>query len=154
MLGHITYLSDDAMGAKFGRKLKDTIRYSFDAEFEMESYLRYQGDKFAGEFDANTYLRMTRALDYYDPALPFDGNLSQALDKVCAQFLLVSFTSDWRFSPARSHEIVKALLDNELTVSYAEVTAAHGHDAFLMPDPHYHAILRNYLHNIKVGEPS
>lgn len=153
MLGHITYLSDDAMGAKFGRKLKDTIRYSFDAEFEMESYLRYQGDKFAGEFDANTYLRMTRALDYYDPALPFDGNLSQALDKVCAQFLLVSFTSDWRFSPARSHEIVKALLDNELTVSYAEVTAAHGHDAFLMPDPHYHAILRNYLHNIKVGEP-
>ena len=154
MLGHITYLSDDAMGAKFGRKLKDTIRYSFDAEFEMESYLRYQGDKFAGEFDANTYLRMTRALDYYDPALPFDGNLSQALDKVCAQFLLVSFTSDWRFSPARSHEIVKALLDNELTVSYAEVTAAHGHDAFLMPDPHYHAILRNYLYNIKVGEPS
>lgn len=154
MLGHITYLSDDAMGAKFGRKLKDTIKYSFDAEFEMESYLRYQGDKFAGEFDANTYLRMTRALDYYDPALPFDGNLSQALDKVCARFLLVSFTSDWRFSPARSHEIVKALLDNELTVSYAEVTAAHGHDAFLMPDPHYHAILRNYLHNIKVGEPS
>jgi homoserine O-acetyltransferase len=152
MLGHITYLSDDAMGAKFGRKLKDTIRYSFDAEFEMESYLRYQGDKFAGEFDANTYLRMTRALDYYDPALPFDGNLSKAVDKVSAQFLLVSFTSDWRFSPARSHEIVKALLDNELTVSYAEVTAAHGHDAFLMPDPHYHAILRNYLHNIKVGE--
>lgn len=154
MLGHITYLSDDAMGAKFGRRLKDKIRYSFDAEFEMESYLRYQGDKFAGEFDANTYLRMTRALDYYDPALPYDGNLSHALDKVCAQFLLVSFTSDWRFSPARSHEIVKALLDNELTVSYAEVTAAHGHDAFLMPDPHYHAILRNYLHNIKVGEHS
>jgi len=152
MLGHITYLSDDAMGAKFGRKLKDTIRYSFDAEFEMESYLRYQGDKFAGEFDANTYLRMTRALDYYDPALSFDGKLNKALGKVRAQFLLVSFTSDWRFSPARSHEIVKALLDNELTVSYAEVTAAHGHDAFLMPDPHYHAILRNYLQNIKVGE--
>ena len=152
MLGHITYLSDDAMGAKFGRKLKDTIRYSFDAEFEMESYLRYQGDKFAGEFDANTYLRMTRALDYYDPALSFDGKLNKALGKVSAQFLLVSFTSDWRFSPARSHEIVKALLDNELTVSYAEVTAAHGHDAFLMPDPHYHAILRNYLQNIKVGE--
>jgi len=152
MLGHITYLSDDAMGTKFGRKLTDTIRYSFDAEFAMESYLRYQGDKFAGEFDANTYLRMTRALDYYDPALSFDGKLNEALNKVSAQFLLVSFTSDWRFSPARSHEIVKALLDNELTVSYAEVTAAHGHDAFLMPDPHYHAILRNYLHNIKVGE--
>jgi len=150
MLGHITYLSDDAMGAKFGRKLKDTIKYSFDVEFEMESYLRYQGDKFAGEFDANTYLRMTRALDYYDPAVNFDGDLSKALANVKAQFLVVSFTSDWRFSPARSREIVKALLDNELTVSYAEVTAAHGHDAFLMPDAHYHQILRTYLGNIQI----
>lgn len=156
MLGHITYLSDDAMGAKFGRTLKnnggkDDIKYSFDVEFEMESYLRYQGDKFANEFDANTYLRMTRALDYFDPALEYDGDLSKALAKVKAQFLVVSFTSDWRFSPARSREIVKALLDNERTVSYAEVTAAHGHDAFLMPDPHYHAILRSYLNNIEVG---
>ncbi|CAN4275937.1 MET2 Homoserine acetyltransferase [Methylophilaceae bacterium] len=150
MLGHITYLSDDAMGAKFGRKLKDGIRYSFDAEFEMESYLRYQGDKFAGEFDANTYLRMTRALDYYDPALAFDNDLSAALKTVQASFLVVSFTSDWRFSPARSREIVKALLDNERTVSYAEVTAAHGHDAFLMPDAHYHAILRTYLKKVQV----
>ncbi|CAN4276387.1 MET2 Homoserine acetyltransferase [Methylophilaceae bacterium] len=150
MLGHITYLSDDAMGAKFGRKLKDGIRYSFDAEFEMESYLRYQGDKFAGEFDANTYLRMTRALDYYDPALAFDNDLSAALKTVQASFLVVSFTSDWRFSPARSREIVKALLDNERTVSYAEVTAAHGHDAFLMPDEHYHAILRTYLNKVQV----
>jgi homoserine O-acetyltransferase len=150
MLGHITYLSDDAMGEKFGRKLKSDIKYSFDVEFEMESYLRYQGDKFAGEFDANTYLRMTRALDYYDPALPFGGDLSKALSQAKAQFLVVSFTSDWRFSPARSREIVKALLDNELTVSYAEVTAAHGHDAFLMPDAHYHAILRAYLQKIEV----
>lgn len=150
MLGHITYLSDDAMGEKFGRKLKDTIKYGFDVEFEMESYLRYQGDKFAGEFDANTYLRMTRALDYYDPALEFDNDLSVALKVAKAQFLVVSFTSDWRFSPARSREIVKALLDNELTVSYAEVTAAHGHDAFLMPDAHYHAILRSYLQKIEV----
>lgn len=150
MLGHITYLSDDAMGEKFGRKLKDTLKYGFDVEFEMESYLRYQGDKFAGEFDANTYLRMTRALDYYDPALEYDGDLSEALKNVKAQFLVVSFTSDWRFSPARSREIVKALLDNELTVSYAEVTAAHGHDAFLMRDTHYHAILRAYLQNIEV----
>jgi homoserine O-acetyltransferase len=150
MLGHITYLSDDAMGAKFGRKLKDGIRYSFDAEFEMESYLRYQGDKFAGEFDANTYLRMTRALDYYDPALNFKNDLSAALKKVQAAFLVVSFTSDWRFSPARSREIVKALLDNERTVSYAEVTAAHGHDAFLMPDAHYHQILRSYLNKVEV----
>ena len=151
MLGHITYLSDDAMGEKFGRKLKDTIKYGFDVEFEMESYLRYQGDKFAGEFDANTYLRMTRALDYYDPALTYDGDLSKALNGVKAQFLVVSFTSDWRFSPARSREIVKALLDNELTVSYAEVTAAHGHDAFLMPDKHYYDILRSYLSNITFG---
>jgi homoserine O-acetyltransferase len=150
MLGHITYLSDDAMGEKFGRKLKDKIKYSFDVEFEMESYLRYQGDKFAGEFDANTYLRMTRALDYYDPALEHGGDLSQALKKVKAEFLVVSFTSDWRFSPERSREIVKALLDNELTVSYAEVTALHGHDAFLMPDAHYHAILRAYLQKVEV----
>ncbi len=150
MLGHITYLSDDAMGEKFGRKLKNTIKYSFDVEFEMESYLRYQGDKFAGEFDANTYLRMTRALDYYDPALEFGGDLSAALKQAKAEFLVVSFTSDWRFSPARSREIVKALLDNELTVSYAEVTAAHGHDAFLMPDAHYHNILRSYLQKIEV----
>ncbi len=150
MLGHITYLSDDAMGEKFGRKLKDKIKYSFDVEFEMESYLRYQGDKFAGEFDANTYLRMTRALDYYDPALEHGSDLSKALKNVKAEFLVVSFTSDWRFSPDRSREIVKALLDNELTVSYAEVTALHGHDAFLMPDAHYHAILRAYLQKIEV----
>ncbi len=150
MLGHITYLSDDAMGAKFGRKLKDIIKYSFDVEFEMESYLRYQADKFAGEFDANTYLRMTRALDYFDPATEFDGDLSAALSEVTAKFLVISFTSDWRFSPERSREIVKALLDNELPVKYAEVTAAHGHDAFLMPDAHYHAILRSYLSKIEV----
>lgn len=152
MLGHITYLSDDVMGEKFGRKLKDTIKYSFDVEFEMESYLRYQGDKFAGSFDANTYLRMTRALDYYDPALPYGGDLSKALSSAQAEFLIVSFTSDWRFSPARSREIVKALLDNESKVCYAEVTAAHGHDAFLMPDPHYHAILRSYLNKIEIDK--
>lgn len=151
MLGHITYLSDDAMGAKFGRKLKDTIKYSFDVEFEMESYLRYQADKFAGEFDANTYIRMTRALDYFDPAGDFNGDLSAALNKVTAKFLVISFTSDWRFSTKRSREIVKALLDNELPVKYAEVTAAHGHDAFLMPDPHYHAIVSSYLSQIETS---
>jgi len=149
MLGHITYLSDDAMGEKFGRKLKhDEVEYSFDVEFEMESYLRYQGDKFAGEFDANTYLRMTRALDYFDPALAFDGDLSAALKVAQAEFLIVSFTSDWRFSPARSREIVKALLENERRVSYAELTAQHGHDAFLMPDDHYHAVIRAYLERV------
>ena len=151
MLGHITYLSDDAMGAKFGRKLRDGyVKYGFDVDFEMESYLRYQGDKFAGEFDANTYLRMTRALDYFDPAFDYQGDLSAALAQVKSDFLVVSFTSDWRFSPGRSREIVKALLDNELSVSYAEVTAAHGHDAFLMPDEHYHNIMRQYLAKIEV----
>ncbi len=150
MLGHITYLSDDAMGAKFGRRLKSgEIKYSFDVEFEMESYLRYQGDKFAGEFDANTYLRMTRALDYFDPAADFGGDLSAALSRAKADFLVVSFTSDWRFSTARSREIVKALLDNELSVTYAELTAAHGHDAFLMPDKHYHDVVRAYLENME-----
>ncbi len=150
MLGHITYLSDDAMGAKFGRKLKHgEVKYSFDVEFEMESYLRYQGDKFAGEFDANTYLRMTRALDYFDPAADYGGDLSAALQRAKADFLVVSFTSDWRFSPARSREIVKALLDNELEVTYAELTAAHGHDAFLMPDQHYHDVVRAYLENLE-----
>ena len=149
MLGHITYLSDDAMGEKFGRRLKNgAVNYSFDVEFEMESYLRYQGDKFAGEFDANTYLRMTRALDYYDPAAAHGGDLSAALAKAKAQFLVVSFTSDWRFSPARSREIVKALLENERTVSYAELTAEHGHDAFLMPDQQYHAIIRAYMERV------
>lgn len=152
MLGHITYLSDDAMGEKFGRRLKDTIKYSFDVEFEVESYLRYQADKFAESFDANSYIRMTRALDYYDPALNFGGDLSKALSHVKAKFLVLSFTSDWRFSPERSKEIVKALLDNECTVSYAEVTAAHGHDAFLMPDEHYHAILRSYFSRIQLNE--
>ncbi len=151
MLGHITYLSDDAMGEKFGRKLRHgAVRYGFDVEFEMESYLRYQGDKFAGEFDANTYLRMTRALDYFDPAAAFGGSLSAALKTAIAKFVVISFTSDWRFSPARSREIVQALLDNAHPVKYAEVTAEHGHDAFLMPDPHYHAIMRAYLAQVKV----
>ncbi|WP_229008277.1 homoserine O-acetyltransferase [Methylophilus sp. Leaf408] len=151
MLGHITYLSDDVMGEKFGRKLRHgELKYSFDVEFEMESYLRYQGDKFAGEFDANTYLRMTRALDYFDPAKAFGGDLSQALKYAKAKFIVISFTTDWRFSPSRSREIVQALLDNALPVKYAEVTSAHGHDAFLMPDPHYHDIMRAYLEQVKV----
>lgn len=151
MLGHITYLSDDVMGEKFGRKLRHgDVKYSFDVEFEMESYLRYQGDKFAGEFDANTYLRMTRALDYFDPALNYGGDLSLALSLAQAKFVVISFTTDWRFSPARSREIVKALLDNALPVKYAEVTSDHGHDAFLMHDPYYHDIMRAYLEQVKV----
>ncbi|MGH8847118.1 MAG: homoserine O-succinyltransferase MetX [Polaromonas sp.] len=152
MIGHITYLSDDVMNEKFGRKLREVAShesgYKFstqDVEFQIESYLRYQGDKFSEYFDANTYLLITRALDYFDPASEFGGDLSRALAKATAKFLLVSFTTDWRFSPARSREIVKALLDNQRDVSYAEIDAPHGHDAFLLDDPRYMGVVRSYF---------
>ena len=149
MIGHITYLSDDAMAEKFGRERRGgELKFNFDVEFQIESYLRYQADKFAERFDANTYLRITKALDYFDPAAASGGDLSAALAPAVARFLVVSFTSDWRFSPARSHEIVKALLDNRLSVSYAEIDAPHGHDAFLMEDPRYHKLIRAYFDNI------
>jgi homoserine O-acetyltransferase len=157
MIGHITYLSDDVMNAKFGRDLRravgevaqDGYRYSTqDVEFQIESYLRYQGDKFSEYFDANTYLLITRALDYFDPAREHGGNLAQALAGATAKFLLVSFTTDWRFSPARSREMVKALLDNGRHVSYAEVDAPHGHDAFLLDDPRYLAVVRAWFARI------
>ena len=150
MIGHITYLSDDAMEAKFGRGMKGaTPNYSTqDIEFEIESYLRYQGDKFSEYFDANTYLLITRALDYFDPARDFDGDLSAAFAAARCQFQLVSFTTDWRFSPERSRELVKALLDNRRDVSYAEIEAPHGHDAFLLDDARYHALLRACFDNI------
>lgn len=152
MLGHITYLSDDAMAEKFGRALRDgALKFNFDVEFEIESYLRYQGDKFSEYFDANTYLRITKALDYFDPAAEFGGDLTKALARARAAFLVVSFTSDWRFSPARSRQILKALVDNRLDVSYAEIDAPHGHDAFLMDDPRYHDLIRAYLDNIDIG---
>ena len=149
MLGHITYLSDDAMMEKFGRELRSgKLNFHFDVDFEVESYLRHQGDKFAEYFDANTYLLITRALDYFDPALDFEGHLSAAMARAKARFLVVSFTSDWRFAPARSREIVKALLDNRRDVSYAEIDAPHGHDAFLLTDPRYHRIVRGYFENV------
>lgn len=138
MLGHITYLSDDMMLAKFGRELKEgNYKFSYDVEFQVESYLRYQGEKFVNQFDANTYLLMTRALDYFDPARDYGDDLSAAMARTRAKFMVISFTSDWRFSPARSREIVKALLDNNREVSYAEIRANQGHDAFLMDIPHY-----------------
>lgn len=150
MLGHITYLSDDVMGSKFGRVLRHAaINYGYDVEFEIESYLRYQGDKFAESFDANTYLLMTKALDYFDPAHEA-GSLKAALAPSTAEFLVISFTTDWRFAPERSREIVRALLDNERRVSYAEIDSAHGHDAFLMPDPHYHALISAYMDRISL----
>jgi homoserine O-acetyltransferase len=161
MIGHITYLSDDVMNEKFGRKLRTVnaddpaaaaelvYRYSTqEVEFQIESYLRYQGDKFSDYFDANTYLLITRALDYFDPAREHGGSLSAALARSTAKFLLVSFTTDWRFSPTRSREIVKALLENGRDVSYAEIDAPHGHDAFLLDDPRYHQAVRAYFDRI------
>ena len=151
MLGHITYLSDDQMAEKFGRKRRTGAgSYGFGVEFEIESYLNYQGDKFAEWFDADTYLRMTKALDYFDPAGECGGDLSAALARAQADFLVVSFSTDWRFSPARSREIVNALVHNGQTVSYAEIASVHGHDSFLMQDAHYHAIVRAYLDNVKL----
>ncbi|MEB2317555.1 MAG: homoserine O-acetyltransferase [Pseudomonadota bacterium] len=149
MIGHITYLSDDAMGARFGRNLRnDDYSFSYGVDFEIESYLRYQGEKFAGYFDANTYLLITRALDYFDPARATGGRLDEALAPATADFLVVSFTTDWRFAPARSREIVEALLSTKRHVTYAEVQAAHGHDAFLLADPQYHGIVRGYFERI------
>jgi homoserine O-acetyltransferase len=149
MLGHITYLSDDAMADKFGRELRSgRFSYSYDIEFEIESYLRYQGDKFASYFDANTYLLMTKALDYFDPAHEFGGNLNKAFSRAKADFLVVSFTTDWRFSPQRSREIVRPLLHNRRNVSYAEITSTHGHDSFLMQDPYYFDVMRTYLDKV------
>jgi homoserine O-acetyltransferase/O-succinyltransferase len=149
MLGHITYLSDDSMAEKFGRELRGgAYRFGYEVEFEIESYLRHQGDKFAERFDANTYLLMTKALDYFDPALECGGNLSLAFKPAKAAFFILSFTSDWRFSPGRSRAIVEALLDNGLDVTYAEIASNHGHDSFLMEDPHYHELMRAYMNNI------
>jgi len=145
MIGHITYLSDDVMNEKFGRQLREGIdlRYTTqEVEFQIESYLRYQGDKFSEYFDANTYLLITRALDYFDPAFAHGGDLAATFAPASAKFLLISFTTDWRFAPARSREIVKALVDNRLEVSYAEIAAPHGHDAFLLDDARYHGVLR------------
>lgn len=155
MIGHITYLSNDDMAEKFGRDLMpiqgvaQDYKFSFDAEFEVESYLRYQGDKFADYFDANTYLLITRALDYFDPAKSHGGSLSKALRVMQSKALIISFTTDWRFAPERSREIVKALLDNKHSVTYAEIDAPHGHDAFLLDDVRYHAMIRTYFIKIQ-----
>jgi len=153
MIGHITYLSNDDMAEKFGRKLRnaaETNDYNFDfgVDFEIESYLRYQGDKFSEYFDANTYLLITKALDYFDPAREYDGDLEKALAGTKAQFLIASFTTDWRFSPERSREIVEALISNRRRVTYAEIDAPHGHDAFLLDDARYMNVVRAYYNRI------
>ncbi|MEY2776552.1 MAG: hypothetical protein RLY30_650 [Pseudomonadota bacterium] len=150
MVGHITYLSDDVMAQKFGRNLQSAneYRYGFEVEFQIESYLRHQGEKFSSYFDANTYLLITRALDYFDPTRTTQGSLVQALRPATCGFCLVSFTTDWRFSPERSREIVAALMEGGHAVTYSEIDAPHGHDAFLMTDPKYHAVIRAYFDRI------
>ena len=151
MLGHITYLSDDAMREKFGRELREgKLNFGFDVEFQVESYLRYQGHSFVDRFDANTYLLMTKTLDYFDPARDQNDDLATAMSSATAKFMVMSFTSDWRFSPQRSREIVKALIKAKKQVSYVEIEAHHGHDAFLMPIPHYMNVFRNYMQNIEL----
>lgn len=158
MIGHITYLSDDDMAEKFGRtrrqtEASDAYEYGYGVEFEVESYLRYQGEKFSKYFDANTYLLITRALDYFDPARHTAGDLARALAPASAAFLLVSFATDWRFPPSRSREIVEALVKNETPVTYAEIDAPHGHDAFLLDDARYHGVVRHYFENIAKSLP-
>ncbi len=149
MVGHITYLSDDAMRDKFGRELKGCkLNFDFNVDFQIESYLRYQGESFSGTFDANTYLLMTKALDYYDPAAEFNDDLVTALERARCRFLVISFTTDWRFSPERSREISNALIGAGKAVSYAEIDAPQGHDAFLMPIPRYMDLLRGYLERV------
>jgi len=155
MLGHITYLSDEAMGAKFGRELRhDAVNYGYDVDFQVESYLRYQSSNFVEHFDANTYLLMTKALDYFDPAQDFNNDLVATVAPIQAKSLIISFTSDWRFSPERSQEIVNALLRAGKAVSYAEIEATQGHDAFLMPIPRYLDIMRSYLQKVAHGSES
>ena len=153
MVGHITYQSDELMSEKFGRTQRDPkndgqYRYDYDIEFEVESYLRYQGEKFSNYFDANTYLLLTRTLDYFDPSRKFDGDLARSLAQVTAKFLLVSFSTDWRFTPQRSREIAQALLKNKRSVTYAEIDAPHGHDAFLLDDKNYHNVVQGYYDQI------
>ena len=149
MLGHITYLSDDSMRQKFGRDLREgKLHFGYDVDFQVESYLRYQAQAFVDRFDANTYLLMTKALDYFDPASEYDGDLSKAFENTASRFLVVSFTSDWRFSSSKSHEIVKSLVKARKNVSYSEIESNHGHDAFLMPIPKYLGVLANFMENI------
>lgn len=151
MMGHITYLAEHGIDEKFGRKLRhESYGYHYDIDFEVERYLRYQGDKFADSFDADTYLLMTKALDYFDPAAAYENNLQAALSHVQAKFLVIGFSSDWRFAPERSRELVKALMATRKSVQYVEVASQHGHDAFLMEDSPYIDAVRAYMNNIGV----
>lgn len=164
MVGHITYLSDSAMRAKFGKTISDfeqqatnfgrdlrsgKLSFGFNVDFQVESYLHYQGERFSENFDANTYLLMTKALDYFDPSVDFDGDLSRAFEKTNCKFLIMSFSTDWRFPPERSRELVQHLLKAGREVSYLEIEADQGHDAFLMPIPRYSSALSSYLKRVQ-----
>lgn len=151
MLGHVTYLTDSLMGSKFGRARRSHSNSAGDMQFEVESYLRYQGDKFSKRFDANTYLLMTRALDYFDPASDADGDLAAALAPATAKFLLLSFSSDWRFPPAHSRDIVRALLAAGKNASYLEIEADTGHDSFLLANPLYHQAVAAFMSRLPAG---
>ena len=150
MLGHITYLSDDSMKKKFGRDLQQSeLKFNYEVEFEIESYLRYQGEKFVSNFDANTYLLMTKSLDYFDPIKDFCDNITSRLSNTKCKFMVLSFTSDWRFPPSRSKEIVEILLDNNKDVTYAEIKSSGGHDAFLMKNDDYFSVIDNFVKRTK-----
>lgn len=152
MLGHITYLSDRSMGEKFGRDLKQSkLGFNYDVEFQIESYLRYQGEKFVTGFDANTYLLMTKSLDYFDPIKDFGESLNEIFKSVNTKYLIVSFTSDWRFPPKRSKELVKLLVDNEKNVSYSEIKSEGGHDAFLMENRDYFDVIESFINEANSG---
>ena len=148
MVGHITYLSDISMGKKFGRSLPRKDRDADGVNFAIEQYLRYQGKQFSGRFDANTYILMTRALDYFDPTINGLKTLPDILKSTVCKFLVLSFTTDWRFSPSRSEEIVDALIQAGKQVSYARLESAHGHDAFLIPDVTYERIFKAFMNRI------
>ncbi|KDE40132.1 MAG: homoserine O-acetyltransferase [Nitrincola lacisaponensis] len=149
MVGHITYLSEDGMREKFGRELRSgKLSFDFNPQFEIESYLQYQGERFSEAFDANTYLLMTKALDYFDPAADYNNELAEALRQVKCDYFIASFTTDWRFSPERSREIVDALIEAGKKVTYTEIQAAHGHDAFLIPIPRYMEVFGAYMNRI------
>ncbi len=153
MLGHITYLSDDSMKEKFGRDLQESkLKFNFDVEFQIESYLRYQGEKFVTGFDANTYLLMTKCLDYFDPIKDLGETLNDRLKNSKCRFLVLSFTSDWRFPPNRSREIVKILLNNNTNVSYAKIKSNGGHDAFLMKNKDYFDVMKCFIKGSKHNE--
>ncbi len=148
MVGHITYLSDKSMQEKFGRKLrnKDKLSFEFDVDFEVQSYLRYKGDTFVDRFDPNSYLYITKAIDYFDLTVE-TGSLAKTFEKVKASHLVISFSADWLYPSYQSKEIVRALMLNGVDVTYCEIDSDYGHDAFLLDEGEISVVIKNYLDN-------